>query len=141
MCVCVCVCVCVCACVCVCVCVYACMCACVRVYILSIHSGLPSSSLSAAGIHDVNTDHAASHLGKAEGIVTMLRASPYHRASRRASLPMDVLMRVSEHHAHSVRVEPLQSNTLIIQYILSNLTISQRTVIIYTSHTKSDLSS
>ena len=43
----------------------------------------------------MNVDHAASHLGKAEGIVTMLRASSYHRASRRASLPMDILMRVS----------------------------------------------
>jgi NADH dehydrogenase [ubiquinone] 1 alpha subcomplex assembly factor 6 len=62
-------------------------------YVENTNSSLLYLTLEVLGIHDVNTDHAASHLGKAEGIVTMLRASPYHRASRRASLPMDVLMR------------------------------------------------
>lgn len=47
------------------------------------------------GARNVNADHAASHLGKAEGVATLLRAVPYHRAARRVTLPMDILMRVS----------------------------------------------
>ncbi len=53
------------------------------------------------GVRDVQADHAASHVGKAEGIVTLLRASTYHRANRRTPLPMDILMRVGE-YIHSV---------------------------------------
>lgn len=48
----------------------------------------------------MNADHAASHLGKAEGIVTLLRAGSYYRAQRQVPIPMDILMRVSHHAAH-----------------------------------------
>lgn len=47
------------------------------------------------GVQDVTADHAASHLGKAETIVMLLRAAPYYRSHRRVSIPMDILMRVS----------------------------------------------
>ncbi len=55
----------------------------------------PSVCLAAAGVKDVNADHAASHIGKAEGIVTLLRSTPYHRSRRAVMIPMDVVMRVS----------------------------------------------
>ncbi|KAB1257974.1 NADH dehydrogenase complex I; assembly factor 6 [Camelus dromedarius] len=42
------------------------------------------------GIKDLHADHAASHIGKAQGIVTCLRATPYHGSRRRVFLPMDV---------------------------------------------------
>ena len=48
----------------------------------------------------MNADHAASHLGKAEGIVTLLRASSYYRAHRRVPIPMDIIVRVSVHVHH-----------------------------------------
>ena len=47
------------------------------------------------GVQDVTADHAASHLGKAQTIVMLLRAAPYYRSRRQVSIPMDILMRVS----------------------------------------------
>eukprot|EP00069_Balaena_mysticetus_P017410 bmy_10568T0 len=44
------------------------------------------------GIKDLHADHAASHIGKAQGIVTCLRATPYHGSRRRVFLPMDICM-------------------------------------------------
>ena len=55
----------------------------------------PHTPTPHSGARDVNADHAASHLGKAEGVTTLLRAVPYHRAARRVAMPMDILMRVS----------------------------------------------
>ena len=46
------------------------------------------------GIKDLHADHAASHIGKAQGIVTCLRATPYHGSRRRVFLPMDICMLV-----------------------------------------------
>ncbi|KAG9342800.1 hypothetical protein JZ751_015672 [Albula glossodonta] len=37
-------------------------------------------------------DHAASHIGKAHGIMTCLRATPYHSQRRKVYLPMDICM-------------------------------------------------
>lgn len=51
----------------------------------------PSTS---SGVRDVHADHAASHLGKAEGIVILLRSVAYFRSRRRVLIPMDILLRV-----------------------------------------------
>uniref|UniRef100_A0A1A7X550 NADH dehydrogenase (ubiquinone) complex I, assembly factor 6 n=3 Tax=Iconisemion striatum TaxID=60296 RepID=A0A1A7X550_9TELE len=48
--------------------------------------------LECLGIKNVHADHAASHIGKAQGIVTCLRATPYHSSRRKVYLPMDVCM-------------------------------------------------
>ncbi|KAE8289339.1 NADH dehydrogenase (ubiquinone) complex I, assembly factor 6 Precursor [Larimichthys crocea] len=48
--------------------------------------------LECLGIKDVHADHAASHIGKAQGIVTCLRATPYHSSRRKVYLPMDICM-------------------------------------------------
>ncbi|XP_062500909.1 NADH dehydrogenase (ubiquinone) complex I, assembly factor 6-like isoform X2 [Corticium candelabrum] len=48
-------------------------------------------TLEAVGVRDVQSDHAASHLGKAEGIVTLLRATPYHAHNKKVFLPMELL--------------------------------------------------
>lgn len=50
---------------------------------------------SSAGVKDVSADHAASHVGKAEGITTLLRAAAYHRSRRSVLIPMDIIIRVS----------------------------------------------
>lgn len=47
-----------------------------------------------SGVKDVHADHAASHIGKAQGIATCLRATPYHSGRRKVYLPMDVCMLV-----------------------------------------------
>uniref|UniRef100_A0A7N8XAG0 NADH dehydrogenase (ubiquinone) complex I, assembly factor 6 n=1 Tax=Mastacembelus armatus TaxID=205130 RepID=A0A7N8XAG0_9TELE len=48
--------------------------------------------LQCLGVKDVHADHAASHIGKAQGIVTCLRATPYHSGRRKVYLPMDICM-------------------------------------------------
>eukprot|EP00066_Takifugu_rubripes_P010144 XP_003977726.1 PREDICTED: NADH dehydrogenase (ubiquinone) complex I, assembly factor 6 [Takifugu rubripes] len=48
--------------------------------------------LECLGVKDVHADHAASHIGKAQGITTCLRATPYHSSRRKVYLPMDVCM-------------------------------------------------
>ncbi|XP_037749461.1 NADH dehydrogenase (ubiquinone) complex I, assembly factor 6-like [Chelonia mydas] len=40
----------------------------------------------------IHADHAASHIGKAQGIVTCLRATPYHSKRQKVFLPMDICM-------------------------------------------------
>ena len=48
------------------------------------------------GVRDIHADHAASHIGKAQGIVTCLRATPYHSTRQKVFLPMDICMLVRE---------------------------------------------
>uniref|UniRef100_A0A4W6D4G1 NADH dehydrogenase (ubiquinone) complex I, assembly factor 6 n=1 Tax=Lates calcarifer TaxID=8187 RepID=A0A4W6D4G1_LATCA len=48
--------------------------------------------LECLGLKNVHADHAASHIGKAQGIVTCLRATPYHSRRRKVYLPMDICM-------------------------------------------------
>ncbi|KAJ1658524.1 hypothetical protein IWQ61_002246 [Dispira simplex] len=54
--------------------------------------------LECLGIRDVEVDHTASHLGKAIGITTLLRATPYNASKRLVYLPQDILAkhRISE---------------------------------------------
>lgn len=43
------------------------------------------------GIQNVHADHAASHLGKAQGLANMVRAVPHHSLRRAVALPRDLL--------------------------------------------------
>ncbi|XP_023931837.1 NADH dehydrogenase (ubiquinone) complex I, assembly factor 6 [Lingula anatina] len=49
--------------------------------------------LQAAGVEDIHADHAASHIGKAVGIVTALRSVPYHSGRGRVYIPYELLMK------------------------------------------------
>lgn len=51
--------------------------------------------LEAQGTVNVNADHAASHFGKAHGLVTLIRSVPYNAHKRVMVLPQDILMRNS----------------------------------------------
>ncbi|XP_054983336.1 NADH dehydrogenase (ubiquinone) complex I, assembly factor 6 isoform X6 [Sorex araneus] len=59
-------------------------------YSENTQSSLLYLTLEVLGVKDVHADHAASHIGKAQGIVTCLRATPYHSHRRRPLLPMDI---------------------------------------------------
>ncbi|XP_004680071.1 PREDICTED: NADH dehydrogenase (ubiquinone) complex I, assembly factor 6 [Condylura cristata] len=61
-------------------------------YAENTQSSLLYLTLETLGIRDLHADHAASHIGKAQGIVTCLRATPYHSSRRRVFLPMDICM-------------------------------------------------
>ncbi|XP_030638200.1 NADH dehydrogenase (ubiquinone) complex I, assembly factor 6 isoform X1 [Chanos chanos] len=61
-------------------------------YAENTQSSLLYLLLETLGVKDVHADHAASHIGKAQGIVTCLRATPYHSRRRKVYLPMDICM-------------------------------------------------
>nr|XP_037856198.1 NADH dehydrogenase (ubiquinone) complex I, assembly factor 6 isoform X6 [Chlorocebus sabaeus] len=61
-------------------------------YAENTQSSLLYLTLEILGIKDIHADHAASHIGKAQGIVTCLRATPYHGSRRKVFLPMDICM-------------------------------------------------
>lgn len=49
--------------------------------------------LEAQGTASLNADHAASHFGKAHGLVTLIRSVPYNARKRAMVLPQDILMK------------------------------------------------
>ncbi|XP_070574973.1 NADH dehydrogenase (ubiquinone) complex I, assembly factor 6-like isoform X3 [Ptychodera flava] len=55
-------------------------------------SSLLYLTLESLGLQNVHADHAASHIGKSQGIVTLLRATPYHASKRKVYLPMEILI-------------------------------------------------
>ncbi|XP_074433568.1 NADH dehydrogenase (ubiquinone) complex I, assembly factor 6 isoform X5 [Larus michahellis] len=61
-------------------------------YAENTQSALLYLTLEMLGVRDIHADHAASHIGKAQGIVTCLRATPYHSTRQKVFLPMDVCM-------------------------------------------------
>lgn len=61
-------------------------------YAENTQSALLYLTLEMLGVKDIHADHAASHIGKAQGIVTCLRATPYHASRGRIFLPMDICM-------------------------------------------------
>ncbi|GFS04190.1 NADH dehydrogenase (ubiquinone) complex I, assembly factor 6 [Elysia marginata] len=60
-------------------------------YAENVNSSLYYLLLECLGIKNTHADHAASHLGKAQGIVTAMRATPFHASKRRVYLPIDIL--------------------------------------------------
>lgn len=61
--------------------------------------------LEAHGTKDVNTDHFASHLGKAHGIVTLIRSIPHNIKKRKIDLPQEILMK------HNISTESVFQGT------------------------------
>lgn len=85
---------------------------------LSAHSAVPVSlfalqllylQLGAAGLASREADHAASHLGKAVGIATLLKGTAYHARMRRSYLPLDLC---AEHGVSQVRMVQLSEGCL-----------------------------
>ncbi|ELT96120.1 hypothetical protein CAPTEDRAFT_179390 [Capitella teleta] len=48
--------------------------------------------LECLGVRNVDADHAISHLGKAQGIVTLIRGTVHNLRSNQVSLPMELLL-------------------------------------------------
>jgi NADH dehydrogenase [ubiquinone] 1 alpha subcomplex assembly factor 6 len=59
-------------------------------YAESTSSSVLYLQLDLGGTRDTSADHAASHLGKALGMVNLLRGTPAHAKQRRLYLPLDV---------------------------------------------------
>lgn len=59
-------------------------------------------ALQAIGASDVHSDHAASHIGKAMGIATVLRATPFEIRERRLYLPAETMAKVDIFKNHEM---------------------------------------
>ncbi|CAL7948936.1 unnamed protein product [Xylocopa violacea] len=57
--------------------------------------------LQAHNVNNINADHAASHMGKAQGIINLVRSVPHNSRRRVNMLPQDILMK------HSVSTEAI----------------------------------
>ncbi|XP_046463492.1 NADH dehydrogenase (ubiquinone) complex I, assembly factor 6-like [Daphnia pulex] len=49
-------------------------------------------TLESLNIRKVDSDHAASHIGRAQGLVTLLRAIPYNSKRQQVYVPLDLLV-------------------------------------------------
>lgn len=58
------------------------------------------------GIKDLNIDHALSHLGKAQGITTLLRAIPYKGRSQTLNIPQETLIKHGVSQERIIRDKP-----------------------------------
>lgn len=65
--------------------------------------------LEGCDVRNVHADHAASHLGKAQGIVQQLRAIPHARRLGFVPVPQDVLARHRLSQEGVVRAQPSDS--------------------------------
>lgn len=65
--------------------------------------------LECLGIKDVQADHAASHLGKAMGVVTLLRATPFHASKGKVYLPNDLMIKQKVSQEDIIRGRTTQS--------------------------------
>ncbi|XP_031572285.1 NADH dehydrogenase (ubiquinone) complex I, assembly factor 6-like isoform X2 [Actinia tenebrosa] len=79
--------------------------------------------LEAAGIKDVHADHAASHIGKAVGIVTLLRAAPYLANRRKVYIPNDILIKHNVSHQDIIKgstAQPVKDVTFELASLANN---------------------
>ncbi|RKP09300.1 isoprenoid synthase domain-containing protein [Thamnocephalis sphaerospora] len=60
-------------------------------YVEAAHASAMYLQLELLGVRSVSADHIASHIGKAYGLVTLLRATPFHASKRRTYLPAALL--------------------------------------------------
>ncbi|XP_037942795.1 NADH dehydrogenase (ubiquinone) complex I, assembly factor 6 homolog [Teleopsis dalmanni] len=58
------------------------------------------------GIKDLQVDHAVSHLGKAQGIATFLRAIPYKGRSQALYIPQEILIKHGVSQERIIRDKP-----------------------------------
>ncbi|CAH3032149.1 unnamed protein product [Pocillopora meandrina] len=59
--------------------------------------------LECLGIKDVHADHTASHLGKAIGVATALRSTPFHGSKGKVYLPNDIMIKHGVSHEDIIR--------------------------------------
>eukprot|EP00897_Mesotaenium_endlicherianum_P006685 jgi/Mesen1/6044/ME000308S05237 len=88
-------------------------------YAESTASVLTYLTLQAASVRSLSADHAASHLGKAEGLALVLRGTPLHSAMRRTYLPLDIVAKhgVTQEDLYSRRPSPAVADVATSAYL------------------------
>jgi NADH dehydrogenase [ubiquinone] 1 alpha subcomplex assembly factor 6 len=59
-------------------------------YVEDTSASLFYLGMESMNIRDLNADHAASHVGKALGLITLIRALPYHAKAREVYIPTEL---------------------------------------------------
>ena len=80
-----------------------------------VYASLNYLNLHAAGIKNIEADHAASHLGKASFLAKVIRGIPFHASRRQCFLPMDVCAekRLSQEELYSGRSSGALSDVVL----------------------------
>lgn len=71
-------------------------------YAEETYSSLMYLGLECLGVKNIKADHVASHIGKAQGLSILLRATPYHSSKRRCYLPLDLVTKVPIHTVNPI---------------------------------------
>jgi len=74
-----------------------------------INASLYYLLLECLNVKSVHTDHVASHLGKAQGLVTLVRSVPFHASQRSVMLPLDLLAKHKVSQEDIIRGKESQS--------------------------------
>lgn len=83
-------------------------------------SSLLYLALESANIRNIQADHAASHLGKAIGLSTILKAIPYHSIDNQVYIPIDLSVKHKFSAEKFIRREITQEGRNVI-YEIANL--------------------
>lgn len=83
-------------------------------------SSLLYLSLEAANTRNIQADHAASHLGKAIGLCTLLKAIPYHSMENQVYIPIDLSVKHNFSAEKLIRREITQEGRNVI-YEIANV--------------------
>ncbi|CAG8772955.1 11460_t:CDS:2, partial [Acaulospora colombiana] len=82
--------------------------------------------LESLNVRDVQADHAASHIGKAIGIATILKAFPYLVGKKRMLLPAETIAKVGEEIFRSGPVKGLDDAIFEIATLANDHLITAR---------------
>lgn len=77
-------------------------------------------------MQDAELDHAASHLGKAVGITTLLRGTVYHAQRRRIYLPSDLMAKEGVSEDQLTRGEPSEGLNNVVFEVASAAKVNGR---------------
>ncbi|GAB6030433.1 NADH dehydrogenase (ubiquinone) complex I, assembly factor 6 [Chamberlinius hualienensis] len=59
--------------------------------------------LEVLGVKNIHADHAASHIGKAQGVTNFIRAIPYHLKNGKVLIPNDIMIKHNLSHEQILR--------------------------------------
>lgn len=83
-------------------------------------SSLLYLALESGDIRNIQADHAASHLGKAIGLTTILKALPYHSLENQVYVPIDLTLKHNVSAEQFIRKEITQEGRNLI-YEIANI--------------------
>uniref|UniRef100_A0A1A9ZI70 Uncharacterized protein n=1 Tax=Glossina pallidipes TaxID=7398 RepID=A0A1A9ZI70_GLOPL len=99
-------------------------------YSEQIYSSLLYRLIELCGVKNLHVDHAASHLGKPQGVVALLRAVPYTKRGQTLNVPQELLIKngiaaVPHQHLENARSLADQVPKLICKIFLPSVNVER----------------